>query len=136
MKKNLIKHSILFFLLFLQFNVNSSFAQCPEPLGMTTNPSNPLNNDPSAIPIGLPKNKFQWYSTGYTNNGQANLQKYQTSFDGVAGNIANPFNDGQRYLFAKSQSNGGIDGSDYKPEDGWELIKADLGLYADEQHTS
>jgi hypothetical protein len=97
-------------------------AQC-EDKGISTNPTNPQNNEkPSA------KNNFFWFPSNGNTNSQIHYRLSGTNQDV---NMNNPFwqpSSSSSNLFEEFAQYGN---SDFYPEDGWELIKSDFGKLAD-----
>jgi hypothetical protein len=107
-------------ILLLQLFVNSSLAQCVDK-EISTDPRNPVNKEMSSA-----KNNFFWFPHNGNNYNQIFMRlSGQPSVDLQ---MNNPFWQGSTTnMFDYLAQNGA---SDFYPEDGWELIKADFGRLA------
>ncbi|MDP2174679.1 MAG: T9SS type A sorting domain-containing protein [Bacteroidota bacterium] len=115
-----MKQIISLIILTLYFNISLN-AQC-EDKGISTNPTNPQNNEnPSA------RNNFFWFPFNGNTNSQIHYRLSGTNQDV---NMNNPFwqPSSSTSLFEQYAQYGN---SDFYPEDGWELIKSDFGKLAD-----
>jgi hypothetical protein len=104
--------------------------QC-EPNGISTNPEAPIN---SQAPSPLWLNNFKWYdSQGLT------LIQYVLHDLFVVNNqqlMAHPFSDQNPYSYLSDDAQGNsysIEELDMYPEDGWELVSLNLGIYPNGQ---
>jgi hypothetical protein len=106
--------------------------------GIITNPANPSNPDINSPIISNPNgpspvlNNFYWFNTNA--NGPYTHDKFTINHEnGPQTTIGNPFFDSYYADFGKTFNDVPYtDKSDYLPQDGWELIKVDLGRRADD----
>lgn len=98
------------------------FAQCDDK-GISTDPRNPTNTEKSSA-----ENNFYWFPHNGNNNSQINIRLSGSNTDI---DMTNPFWQASSNNYAFEQF-ALYAGSDFYPEDGWELIKSDFGYLADE----
>jgi hypothetical protein len=120
-----------------------STAQTIGERGISTDPRAPINpdiNSPAGGGIAATtptvENNFYWFNTNA--NPPFNNKWFTFTYNNGPGfdtsSIKSPYFQATSglYVFAKTDEVSGNDNSDYLPEDGWELIKVDLGRLADD----
>jgi hypothetical protein len=130
MLNKIISFSFLFLLL---INTILAQTQCP-PLGIRTNPEDPINNSvPQWQNNPFINSDFKWFDLA---PGATNMSDYQINdnagFNLPQGHtILNPFSSsmGAEYGYLHNYQNA-IDG-DHHWEDGWELFSINLGYFPD-----
>ena len=100
------------------------FAQCDDK-GISTDPRDPNNTEKTSA-----ENNFYWFPHNGNNNSQINIRLSGSNTD-IDIDMTNPFWQASSNNYAFEQF-ALYAGSDFYPEDGWELIKSDFGYLADE----
>ena len=115
----MIRFIVLCFIICVNLNL---FAQCDEK-GISTNPEDPQNTEKSSA-----QNTFYWFPSQSDKNSTFNLWR-GVSGSGSITKFNNPFWQNSNSVLGRTLAS--LRASDFYPQDGWELIKADFGFLAD-----
>ena len=91
---------------------------CENGNGIKTNPANPVNDDCSEL-----ENDFEWRVKHVPGSSVPDEHYYAYDGDGILRALRNPFNDPTNSEYRHLANN---HGSNYHPEDGWELLKVEF----------
>ncbi len=135
---------VFYLIVLLVASISQLQAQTVGERGISTDPRAPINPDPNS-PMGgginqttsSVENNFYWFNTNSTapfNNKFFDFTYPLGNNTYTTSSIKNPYFQATSgpYVFANTDEVGGNDNSDYMPENGWELVKVDLGRLSDD----
>ena len=122
MNRNIILKTLIFWLLCQLANGQTSSCKIENSIFSSTNPLAPIPLNPPASEA-YKTNTFDWRQNTfpYLNNYCAQ--------PGFAGQLLSPFYDPASSLATPNRRVNFGDNSDYRPEEGWELLKRDFGYF-------